>query len=165
MEGGDTAVFSPPPPPPTPTRNQPGRRWWSGPGLQKVPSHRGICCWEAQLGLLHCMHTQPRERPNNTPSPRKSIVRLISLVTIKHSDARRVEHKALLNSRAEQSQECFAFVYIRYSADSIPLGNSNGYGYSRVFTTTSARCSNTDHTSKSNLRNVWSVGNLTLSHL
>lgn len=76
-----------------------------------------------------------------------------------------MQHKVLLNSHAEQSQLCLAFVYVRYSADIIPLGNSNSYGYNRGFSTTSACCSHTDHTSKSNLRNVWSMGNLALSHL
>lgn len=92
-------------------------------------------------------------------------MRLISLASVKHSDAVRMEHKALLNSHTEQSQQCFAFVYARYSADTIPLGNGNSFGYNRGFTTTSAHCSNTDRTSKSNLRNAWSTGNLALSHL
>lgn len=106
------------------------------------------------LGILHHTHS--------TSPPHQSIMRLISLVSIKHSDALRMKHKALLNSHAEQSQQCFAFVYVRDSADTIPLGNSNSYGYNWGL---SAPCSNTDHTSKSNLRNVWSTGNLALSHL
>lgn len=56
--------------------------------------------WES----LHHTHAQPREKANNTSSPYQSIVRLISLASIKHSDALCMEHKALLNSRAEQSQ-------------------------------------------------------------
>lgn len=117
------------------------------------------------LGILHHTHTEPRERANNTSPPGQSIMRLISLASIKHSDAVHTQHKALLNSHEEQSQQCLAFVYVRYSADTIPLGNSNSYGYNRGFSTTSTHSSNTDHTYKSNLRNVWSTGNLTLSHL
>lgn len=120
------------------------------------------CCWESHT---HHTHTEPRERANSTSPPRQSIMRLISLASIKHSDAVHVQHKALLNSHAEQSQQCLAFVYVRYSADTIPLGNSNSYGYNRGFSTTSPCCSNTDRTCKSNLRNVWSTGNLALSHL
>lgn len=113
------------------------------------------------MGILYHTHTESRERANNTSPPHQSITRLISLASIKHSDVVRMQLKVLLNSYTEQSQQCLAFVYVRYSADTIPLGNSNSYGYNRGFSTTSTRCSNTDRTSKSNLRNVWPTGNLT----
>lgn len=81
------------------------------------------------MGILHHTHAEPRERANNTSPPRQSIMRLISLAPIKHSDTVRVQLKALLNSPVEQSQQCLAFVYVRYSADTIPLGNSNSYNH------------------------------------